>query len=143
MQSASEGGKSRTGKVALTGQRARETMERFNCGGWLYIVLPEDSPNSALLALKHACHTPYTNIAIPDEIKWFLESNKDKTPAAVSGINRRCELWVLTTLSCGGMSSTRTQRLIWWRARSTIGIVPHVHCCGDWMTIPLCPREWS
>lgn len=82
-QTPSEAGKTRAGKKPPGASRARDTMDRFACEGWLYVTLLDDSPEIALVSIKHKSHVPYTDISIPPEVKVWLEQNKEKTASAV------------------------------------------------------------
>lgn len=83
-QTKSAAGRARKGKDAPATSRARETMDRFDCGGWLYITLMDDVPGHALVRLTHKHHTPYTDISISPEMLRFLEKNNGESASKVS-----------------------------------------------------------
>ncbi|KAG6907485.1 hypothetical protein DXG01_008775 [Tephrocybe rancida] len=59
-------------------RRARMCMERFDCDGWLHITVDTDDLTTICICIAHyKCHTPYTSISIPDDVKKLIEEMKD------------------------------------------------------------------
>jgi hypothetical protein len=83
-------------KLAETGKRrARMTMDRYKCSGWLFVTLNENELTTACMCITHyRCHPPYTDISISDSIAKEIEGLKDMTAAKVSLIT--CFLRMLT-----------------------------------------------
>lgn len=66
-------------------RRARMTMERYDCNGWLHVTVDED--NLSIIGLRithHQPHHPYTDISIPEDIVHLVEKMKN-SPAAKVG----------------------------------------------------------
>jgi hypothetical protein len=50
-------------------RRARMTMERVDCDGWLHITLDDDDLGMAVIRMTHyQCHHPYTDISIMADV---------------------------------------------------------------------------
>lgn len=72
-------------KLTETGKRrARMTMDRYKCSGWLFITLNNDDLIMAGVRITHyRCHPPYTDISISDDVVDDIERLKDLTAAKV------------------------------------------------------------
>jgi hypothetical protein len=72
-------------KLTETGKRrARMTMDRYKCSGWLFVTLNSDDLMTAGMRITHyRCHPPYTDISISDDIADDIERLKDLTAAKV------------------------------------------------------------
>ncbi|PCH44631.1 hypothetical protein WOLCODRAFT_50308, partial [Wolfiporia cocos MD-104 SS10] len=58
-------------------------MDRFDCCGWLHIVL-SCQPQEALIRLKHDEHIAYTDIELPDHWKEYIKDHaRTQTPGEV------------------------------------------------------------
>jgi hypothetical protein len=65
-------------------RRARMTMERFNCDGWMHITLDDENLETAVIRMTHyQCHHPYLDISILPEIAQEIERLKDLSAAKV------------------------------------------------------------
>jgi hypothetical protein len=66
-------------------RRARMTMERFACNGWLHVTTNnEDLKIVNIRITHHQCHIPYTDISMSDDIAELVRSMKDDTAAKVT-----------------------------------------------------------
>jgi hypothetical protein len=66
-------------------RRARMTMDRYKCGGWLILTINENELASVGIRLTHhRQHPPYTDISILEDIVKEIERLKDLTAAKVS-----------------------------------------------------------
>ena len=79
-------GKQTKQKCTETGKRrARMTMDRYKCGGWLILTINENELVSVGIRLMHHWqHPPYTDISISEDIVKEIERLKDLTAAKVS-----------------------------------------------------------
>lgn len=68
-------------------QRARMTMDRYNCYGWLNISVDDDDLSFANIRITHhLSHHPYTDISITPEVEEIVEKLQDLTAAKVRKI---------------------------------------------------------
>ena len=68
-------------------QRARLTMDRFDCEGYLHVSIPQESAEEVRIKLTHCeAHIHYVNIEIDGALKMRIEELKDLPPYTVSTI---------------------------------------------------------
>jgi len=81
-------------KVEEEKQRIVCHMERFECGGWLYVT-----PHASVadVAITHCCwHKHYVDITIPEKWCIFIEDNHRLGPAKVCAIHKGSVIqWIL------------------------------------------------
>jgi hypothetical protein len=66
-------------------QRARLTMDRFDCRGYLHVSVPQENAEEVRIKLAHCeAHLRYVNIEIDAAMKKRVEELKDLPPYAVS-----------------------------------------------------------
>ena len=64
--------------------RDKESMETFDCSGWIHITL-SDLTDVAFIKLTHCeDHVPYCPIDIPEDIEKYVRDNLKLTPTQVS-----------------------------------------------------------
>jgi len=69
----------------ISKRRARLTMDRFDCQGYLHISVPRESAEEVRVKLSHhQAHIRYVDIEIDEPIKKCVEELKDLPPQAVS-----------------------------------------------------------
>ncbi|KAK7018772.1 hypothetical protein VNI00_018234 [Paramarasmius palmivorus] len=87
-------------------QRARNYMDRFDCHGYLNVVVNEENKDLIELRLTHYLpHTPYTDISIPEEVKEKIKSMRDQTAA---------KIWSAVQEAYPGTNLTRKQVYFFW-----------------------------
>lgn len=83
----------------LAKRRARMTMDRFNCDGWLHVTTDQRDLTCIMIHITHhRCHVPYTDICLTPAIMELVESLKTLSAAKVSDIHwmKTCVTYVPT-----------------------------------------------
>ena len=58
-------------------------MTGFECSGWLYITIYEDS-NTALVKLKHTeDHAKYWSVDVPEDVREMIQKESNLSPTQV------------------------------------------------------------
>lgn len=73
----------KSSKVGIK-HRDKESMDTFDCSGWIHITLSDHS-DDAFIKLTHCeDHVPYCPIDIPEDIEKYVRDNLKLTPTQVS-----------------------------------------------------------
>lgn len=75
--------KSRRSEHENVKSRDKDSMDVFDCSGWLHITVTTGEP-VALVKMKHEDdHVPYWCIDVPQDVKDFIHANPDLNPSQV------------------------------------------------------------
>jgi hypothetical protein len=75
--------KSRKSEHENVKSRDKDSMDVFDCSGWLHITVTTGEP-VALVKMKHEDdHVPYWCIDVPQDVKDFIHANPDLNPSQV------------------------------------------------------------
>ena len=74
----------KSSNVGIKHHDDKESMDTFNCSGWIHIMLSDHS-DVAFIKLTHCEeHVPYCPIDIPEDIEKYVQDNLKFTPMQVS-----------------------------------------------------------
>jgi len=59
--------------------RDRTTMQRFDCNGWMKLIIDKDS-REATIKLTHNHHDKYIDIRVTEDVKEYIHINLRQTP---------------------------------------------------------------
>ncbi|KDR82282.1 hypothetical protein GALMADRAFT_115207, partial [Galerina marginata CBS 339.88] len=66
-------------------RRARMTMDRFDCNGWLRITMTDGYPNLAGIKITHhRTHCQYVDISLTDKVSAIIQAMVDMPASKVS-----------------------------------------------------------
>lgn len=63
--------------------RDKESMQTFDCSGWLHITVSDQSDIASIKLDHHDAHIPYCPIEIPEDIVTYIHDNLKMMPAQV------------------------------------------------------------
>jgi hypothetical protein len=67
-------------------RRGRVFMPRYDCGGWMQIIVPENRALAVRVRIQHnIAHPHYSDISLLEEVQALIEKMKSSTPSDVSG----------------------------------------------------------
>ena len=69
--------------------RDKESMQTFDCSGWLHITLSDLSDITSIKLDHHDAHIPYCPIEIPEDVVTYIHDNVKLMPAQVC-LNFNC-----------------------------------------------------
>jgi hypothetical protein len=63
--------------------RDKESMQTFDCSGWLHITISDLSDIASIKLDHHEAHIPYCPIEIPEDVVTYIHDNLKLMPAQV------------------------------------------------------------
>jgi hypothetical protein len=63
--------------------RDKESMQTFDCSGWLHITISDLSDVASIKLDHHDAHIPYCSIEVPEDVVTYIHENLKQIPAQV------------------------------------------------------------